>query len=147
MKYTEAVHSSALDDAEGVIKIKRSPTPSFTARMACPDGGDQHRQPINRVNTTTRVQQLRVAMSSVKLVRGMPLKAYIITSDDEHQVDITFFKLSPFVEPLKHLLYNSNVQPHVESFGVNKSLIFSSSTHRREPTTKRALCRERERDL
>lgn len=51
-------------------------------RLGCPTGD----QPINRVNTTTRLQQLRVAMSAVKLVRGAPLKAYIITSDDEHQV-------------------------------------------------------------
>ena len=43
-------------------------------------------QPVNRVNTTIRLQQLRSAMASAKLVRGAPLKAYIITSDDEHQV-------------------------------------------------------------
>ncbi len=56
-------------------------------RMACPDDAGIH-QPINRVNTTSRLQQLRVAMSAVKLVRGAPLKAYIVTSDDEHQVYI-----------------------------------------------------------
>ena len=41
---------------------------------------------LNRVDTTLRLKQLRAAMSSAKLVRGKPLKAYIITSDDEHQV-------------------------------------------------------------
>lgn len=56
-------------------------------RMNCKPGDAQ---PVNRANTTGRVQQLRVAMSQAKLVRGVPLKAYIITSDDEHQVFITF---------------------------------------------------------
>lgn len=55
-------------------------------RLGCLDGVVQEEQPINRVNTTLRLQQLRVAMSAAKLVRGAPLKAYIITSDDEHQV-------------------------------------------------------------
>lgn len=55
-------------------------------RLGCLDGVIRQEQPINRVNTTLRLQQLRVAMSAVKLVRGAPLKAYIITSDDEHQV-------------------------------------------------------------
>ncbi|KAK4030053.1 hypothetical protein OUZ56_023011 [Daphnia magna] len=54
-------------------------------RLGCLDGVIRQEQPINRVNTTLRLQQLRVAMSAVKLVRGAPLKAYIITSDDEHQ--------------------------------------------------------------
>ena len=40
----------------------------------------------NHVDTTSRLLQLRSSMSSVKIVRGVPLKAYIITSDDEHQV-------------------------------------------------------------
>ena len=41
---------------------------------------------MNRVDTTARLLQLRTMMASVKVVRGVPLKAYIITSDDEHQV-------------------------------------------------------------
>ena len=57
-------------------------------RLGCLDGVAAQDQPINRVNTTLRLQQLRVAMSAVKLVRGAPLKAYIVTSDDEHQVII-----------------------------------------------------------
>ena len=40
----------------------------------------------NRVDTSGRLKQLRSFMSAAKLVRGKPLKAYIITSDDEHQV-------------------------------------------------------------
>jgi len=40
---------------------------------------------MNRVDTTARLLQLRTMMASVKVVRGVPLKAYIITSDDEHQ--------------------------------------------------------------
>jgi hypothetical protein len=56
-------------------------------RLGCLDGIVQEQQPVNRVNTTLRLQQLRVAMSATKLVRGAPLKAYIITSDDEHQVN------------------------------------------------------------
>lgn len=60
-----------------------------SGRMNCRAGDAQ---PVNRVNTMARVQQLRVAMSQAKLVRGVPLKAYIITSDDEHQVFIiTYF--------------------------------------------------------
>lgn len=57
-------------------------------RLGCLNGvaAAEQQQPINRVNTTLRLQQLRVAMSAVKLVRGAPLKAYIVTSDDEHQV-------------------------------------------------------------
>lgn len=57
-------------------------------RLGCLDGVIRQEQPINRVNTTLRLQQLRVAMSAVKLVRGAPLKAYIITSDDEHQTEM-----------------------------------------------------------
>lgn len=39
-----------------------------------------------RVDSTSRLLQLRTAMSTIKIVLGDPLKAYIITSDDEHQV-------------------------------------------------------------
>jgi len=42
----------------------------------------------NHVDTTSRLLQLRSSMSSVKIVRGVPLKAYIITSDDEHQSEM-----------------------------------------------------------
>lgn len=63
-------------------------------RLGCLDGIVQEQQPINRVNTTLRLQQLRVAMSATKLVRGAPLKAYIITSDDEHQVNQNDLQIS-----------------------------------------------------
>lgn len=41
-----------------------------------------------RVDSTSRLLQLRTAMSTVKIVLGDPLKAYIITSDDEHQSEM-----------------------------------------------------------
>lgn len=66
-------------------------------RLGClSDGVAAQDQPINRVNTTLRLQQLRVAMSAVKLVRGAPLKAYIVTSDDEHQVNYLSIVLNLF---------------------------------------------------
>ena len=68
-----------------VIEARIAEPEKNPQRMGCPDDSGMH-LPINRVNTTSRLQQLRVAMASAKLVRGAPLKAYIVTSDDEHQV-------------------------------------------------------------
>lgn len=52
-----------------------------------PSCRSKSRLPVNRVNTTDRLIELRQVMASTKLVRPVSLKAYIITSDDEHQVD------------------------------------------------------------
>ena len=46
-------------------------------RLGCPPFGES---PINRVNTTIRLEMLRSLMTSFNV------DAYIITSDDQHQV-------------------------------------------------------------
>lgn len=78
------------------------PVPSSSERLNCIDEpgmtkkamtDDSVGPPHNPVDTTLRLKQLRAAMSAAKLVRGKPLKAYIVTSDDEHQVNIP---LPPF---------------------------------------------------
>ena len=71
---------------KGVWMVEVVSSRTTPDRLGCLNGVAEEKEPINRVNTTLRLQQLRVAMSAVKLVRGAPLKAYIITSDDEHQV-------------------------------------------------------------
>jgi hypothetical protein len=55
-------------------------------RLGCGDSPAEW--PSNRVNTTTRLNKLREMMASAKAVRGIPVKAYVITSDDEHQVSV-----------------------------------------------------------
>lgn len=48
-------------------------------RLACPPDNGQH-EPVNRVNTSQRLEMLRKAMTLSKV------DAYIVTGDDEHQV-------------------------------------------------------------
>lgn len=48
-------------------------------RLACPPD-DDHREPVNRVNTSLRLELLRKAMVLSNV------KAYIITGEDQHQV-------------------------------------------------------------
>lgn len=52
--------------------------------------------PPSRVITTDRVQRLREQMTRENSVLDTPLDAYLITSDDEHQVrSHTYFKAYP----------------------------------------------------
>lgn len=48
-------------------------------RLACPPDNGQH-EPVNRVNTSQRLEMLRKAMTLFKV------DAYIVTGDDQHQV-------------------------------------------------------------
>lgn len=43
-------------------------------------------QPPSRIDTTQRVKKLREHMMRETSVEGQTIQAYIITSDDEHQV-------------------------------------------------------------
>jgi len=61
-----------------------TPGPVADNRPSCRDSSSAMK--ANHTDTASRLLQLRTAMASVKIVRGVPLKAYIITSDDEHQV-------------------------------------------------------------
>jgi hypothetical protein len=105
-------------DGQSILMKKQS-----EERLGCNNDNSaiqqQQQQPINRVNTTTRLQQLRLAMSTAKLVRGAPLKAYIITSGDEHQV------VSLWIRDSHHCFFNEKYKDvcfdgyHTElSFGI-----------------------------
>lgn len=48
-------------------------------RLACPPDNGQH-EPVNRVNTSQRLEMLRKAMTLSRV------DAYIVTGDDQHQV-------------------------------------------------------------
>ena len=50
-------------------------------RKFCPSD-----QPKNRVDTTMRLTLLRAEMKRITTVEGPPLDAYVVSSDDEHQV-------------------------------------------------------------
>ncbi|XP_046656109.1 xaa-Pro aminopeptidase 1-like isoform X1 [Daphnia pulicaria] len=50
-------------------------------RLACPPDNGQH-EPVNRVNTSQRLEMLRKAMTLSKV------DAYIVTGDDEHQTEL-----------------------------------------------------------
>lgn len=54
-------------------------------RRACSERGTPP-QPPSRVNTTERLLLLREAMRNVFVVNGQTLDAYLVTSDDDHQV-------------------------------------------------------------
>lgn len=56
-------------------------------RKACSKRGYTP-QPPSRVDTTDRIRRLRIEMSKENSVEDKPLDAYLITSDDEHQVKI-----------------------------------------------------------
>lgn len=60
-----------------------------SVRKACSRRG-YITQPASRVETTDRIQRLRIEMSRDNSVQDKPLDAYLITSDDEHQVGTTF---------------------------------------------------------
>ena len=63
------------------VTVYRNEMNQMIDRLACPpDNGQQHEPPVNRVNTSQRLEMLRKAMTLSKV------DAYIITGDDEHQV-------------------------------------------------------------
>lgn len=55
-------------------------------RLFCPADKYLEEQPKNRVDTSMRLTLLRAEMSRITTIEGPPLDAYIVTSDDEHQV-------------------------------------------------------------
>lgn len=55
-------------------------------RKACSKRGAAP-QPPNRVNTTSKLIELRQIMKMETILRDKPIDAYIITSSDEHQVN------------------------------------------------------------
>lgn len=61
------------------------------ARKACSKSGIPI-QPPNRVNTTSRLIELRKAMSSEPMLRDLPIDAFFITTDDDHQVSNECYK-------------------------------------------------------
>lgn len=44
-------------------------------------------QPKDRQDTSLKLQQLRMEMTRMISVQGPPLNGYIVTSDDQHQVN------------------------------------------------------------
>jgi hypothetical protein len=62
------------------VTVYRKKMNQMIDRLACPPGNGQREPPVNRVNTSQRLEMLRKAMTLSKV------DSYIITGDDEHQV-------------------------------------------------------------
>ena len=62
------------------VTVYRNEMNQMIDRLACPPGNGQREPPVNRVNTSQRLEMLRKAMTLSKV------DSYIITGDDEHQV-------------------------------------------------------------
>lgn len=59
-------------------------------RTNCPANAFAGNQPVDRHESSLTLRQLRSEMSRIASVQGPALDAYIITSDDDHQVNTEF---------------------------------------------------------
>ena len=80
------------------------PSGEGSQRKLCPPM-DNVPQPPNRVNTTLRLHKLRTEMKRMNVIQMAPIDAYIITTDDDHQVLSTFINLTRDVYPLADRRY------------------------------------------
>lgn len=60
-------------------------------RKFCPFHKFPNQQPRDRVNSTDKLQEMRNEMKQILRLQIAPLQGYIVTVDDEHQVEIKIF--------------------------------------------------------
>ena len=68
--------------------INHPPNHKDSDRKFCPVNKYPHQQPRERVETTKRLKALRSEMKRISTLQTAPLHGYIVTSDDEHQVNL-----------------------------------------------------------
>lgn len=78
------------------------PSDEGSLRRLCPPMQNVP-QPVERVNTTLLLRRLRVEMRKNTLTQGPPMDAFIITTDDDHQVNGAGLRFVLYWVSAKHI--------------------------------------------